>query len=221
MNKIPTTVDLFDISHTLAKSLFKSKEYPHAIFPELCAHIVKLFERLDSSYMEISEGVFVARDAEISKMATIIGPTIIGHGTQVRPGAYIRGSALVGDGAVIGNSTEVKNSVVFDEAKLPHYNYVGDSIIGYKAHLGAGAIASNVRLDKRSVRLVCEDEILDTGLRKLGALIGDYSEVGCGSVLSPGTVVGRECMIYPLSSVRGILPERCVYDGGIKEGGKL
>lgn len=217
MEKIPKTVDLFDISHTLAKSLFKSEEYPHAVIPKLSGYIIKLFERLGDSFMEIRDGVFVAKDAIISHGATILGPTVIGHGAEVRPGAYIRGSVIVGDGAVIGNSSEVKNSVIFDGAKLPHYNYAGDSVIGYMAHLGAGAIASNLRLDKRSVRICCGEEILDTGLSKLGVLLGDYCEVGCGSVLSPGAIIGRESIIYPLSSVRGVLPEGCVYDGGIRE----
>ena len=143
----------------------------------------------------------------------ILPPAIIGHGTVLRHGAYLRGSVIVGDGAVIGNSTEVKNSIIFDGAQLPHYNYVGDSIVGYRAHLGAGATVSNLRLDKRSVIIRAEEERRDTGRRKLGALIGDRAEIGCGAVLCPGAVIGRRSTVYPLSLVRGVIGSGMIFDG--------
>ena len=212
--KIPRSCELFDLAHTIAKELFDGCEYPFDAIPK----IKELTERLSQAlpkdeYTEISEGVFVANDAKISDRATILGPTIIGHGTEVRPGAYIRGSAIIGNGAVIGNSTEIKNAVIFDGAQLPHYNYVGDSIVGYRAHLGAGAVVSNFKLDHTSVSVKIGNERIETGLRKFGALIGDRAEVGCNSVLNPGTVLGREAIVYPLSSVRGVIPESSIIKG--------
>jgi NDP-sugar pyrophosphorylase family protein len=153
--------------------------------------------------------VYIADDAKIWDGATICAPTVIGHKAEVRPGAFIRGNAIIGDGAVIGNSTEIKNAIVFDGAQLPHYNYVGDSIIGYKGHLGAGAIASNLRLDHKEISI----EGVNTGLRKIGVFLGDESEVGCGSVLCPGSVVGKNSAIYPLSTVTGYIPANSVYNG--------
>ena len=171
------------------------------------------FEKLDSSFIKISEDVYAASDAKIWDSVTIVGPTIIGHSAEIRPGAFIRGNVIVGDGAVIGNSTELKNAIVFDGAQLPHYNYVGDSIIGYKAHMGAGAIASNLRLDKKEITLKSENEKMESGLRKIGVFLGDCAEVGCGSVLCPGSIVGRNALIYPLTSVVGSVPEGMVFDG--------
>ena len=207
------TKDLFDLSHTIAAPLLERCEYPHEALPKIGEFIKSCFKDLDSSYKEISEGVFVADDAKIWGGVTIVGPTIIGHKAEIRPGAFIRGNAIVGDGAVVGNSTEIKNAIVFDEAQLPHYNYVGDSIIGYKAHMGAGSIASNLRLDKKEITLKSDDEQMDSGLRKIGVFLGDCAEVGCGSILCPGSIVGREAMVYPLVSVRGSVPERTIYDG--------
>ncbi len=207
------TNELFDISHSIAEVLLDECEYPHEALPKIGKFIKECSALLGRSYREISEGVFVADDAKIWDNVTIVGPTIIGHKAEVRPGAFIRGNVIIGDGAVIGNSTEVKNSIILDEAQLPHYNYVGDSIIGYRAHMGAGAIASNLRLDKKEIVLRSEDEEMESGLRKIGVFLGDYAEVGCGSVLCPGSIVGREAMIYPLTSVRGTVPERTIYDG--------
>ena len=209
------TNELFDLSHSIAAPLLSECEYPHQALPKITAFIKECFAKLDSSYEEISEGVFVASDAKIWDGATIVGPTIIGHRAEIRPGAFIRGSVIIGDGAVIGNSTEVKNSIVFDGAQLPHYNYVGDSIIGYKAHMGAGAIASNLKLDKKEIVLRGDDEQMNSGLKKIGVLLGDHAEVGCGSVLCPGSIVGREALVYPLSMVRGTVPAKTIFDGKI------
>ena len=217
--RLPSTTELFDLSHTRASELLLSIEQAYLALPLLKEFIEELSRKLPTEeYKEISEGVFAARDAEISEKATVMAPTVIGHKTVVRPGAFIRGGALIGDGAVIGNSTEIKNAVIFDGAQLPHYNYVGDSIIGYKAHLGAGAIISNFRLDRKSVRIRNGGESLDTTLRKLGAMVADGAEVGCNSVIFPGTYVCRGAMIYPLCSVRGIIPENTILraDGSIK-----
>ena len=211
MAKIQKTDELFDVSHSIAEVMLEECEYPFLAIPRIRDFIVECARLLDRSYREIKAGVFVGEGAVIAESASILGPAIIGKNAEIRSGALLRGSVIVGDGAVVGNSGEVKNSIIFDEAKLPHYNYVGDSIIGYRAHLGAGAVCSNLRLDKRSVKI--GEERLDTGLKKLGAMLGDYAEVGCGSVLSPGAVVGRETLIYPLSHVRGIIPERCIFDG--------
>lgn len=213
MSNIPKTVDLFDSSHSIAEALLDECEYPFEVIPRIGDFIEDCARMLDRAYREIQKGVFVFEDAEISPFATLVAPLIIGRGAQIRSGAILRGRVIVGDGAVIGNSSEVKNSIILDEGKLPHYNYVGDSIIGFRAHMGAGAIASNLRLDKREVRLACGEERKDTGLKKLGVMLGDYAEIGCGTVLSPGAIVGREALIYPLSHVRGTIPERSVYDG--------
>lgn len=207
------TKELFDLSHSIAGEMLSECEYPHMALGKIGGFIKEYFEKLDSSYKKIADDVYAASDAKIWDGVTIVGPTIIGHGAEIRPGAFIRGNAIIGDGAVIGNSTEVKNAIVFDGAQLPHYNYVGDSIIGYKAHMGAGAIASNLRLDKKEITLKSEDETMDSGLRKIGVFLGDYAEVGCGSVLCPGSIVGREALVYPLSSVRGSVPEKTIYDG--------
>lgn len=218
MKNIPKTRDLFDIEHTVCRDLFYECEYAYEIIPEIGRQFEFIRKKLSGRFFEIKEDVFVAEDAKIWEGATISGPAVIGHGAEIRPGAYLRGKVIIGDGAVIGNSTEVKNSIIFDGAKLPHYNYVGDSIIGYRAHLGAGAIASNQRLDKGEIILRCGEDNISSGQRKLGTLLGDYAEVGCGSVLSPGAIVGREAIIYPLSHVVGVIPEACIFDGvSIKE----
>ena len=213
MKVFPKTEDLFDISHSIAEVMLSDCEYPHMALGRIGEFIKECSSLLGRAYKEIKEGVFVAEDAWVWEGACLVGPTIIGHKAEIRPGAFIRGNALIGDGAVIGNSTEIKNAIVFDDAQLPHYNYVGDSIIGYKAHMGAGAIASNLRLDKKEITLKSEGEDMDSGLRKIGVFLGDYAEVGCGSVLCPGSIVGREALVYPLSMVRGSIPERTIYDG--------
>ena len=207
------TKELFDLSHTMAAKILSECEYPHLALPRIGQLIKDLIDGLDDSYERIGEDVYAAKDARIWDNVTIVGPTIIGHKTEIRPGAFIRGNALIGDGAVIGNSTEIKNAIIFDGAQLPHYNYVGDSIIGYKAHMGAGAIASNLRLDQREIILKSQDENMPSGLRKIGVFLGDMAEVGCGSVLCPGSTVGRRTLVHPLVSVKGTLPEGMIYDG--------
>ncbi|MBE6536962.1 MAG: UDP-N-acetylglucosamine pyrophosphorylase [Ruminococcaceae bacterium] len=209
--KLPEAHELFDFSHTIARELFDGLEYPFEALPKIKDFIIAISKTLPKDeYTEISEGVFVANDAKISDKATILPPTVIGHKTEVRPGAFIRGSALIGDGAVIGNSTEIKNAIIFDGAQLPHYNYVGDSILGYKAHLGAGAVISNFKLDHSSVNVKMGEEKLNTGLRKFGALMGDFAESGCNSVINPGTIIGRNTIIYPLTSLRGVISENSI-----------
>ena len=213
MSKIPKTDELFDIRHSIAEVLLDECEYPHEALAKTEEFIKECAPLLDRSYKEINKNVFVADDAVVWPGATIIGPTIIGHKAEIRPGAFIRGNVIVGDGAVIGNSTEVKNTIILDEAKLPHYNYVGDSIIGYRAHMGAGAIASNLRLDRQKISINCDDEKIDTNMKKLGVFLGDYAEIGCGCVICPGTVIGREATIYPMTTVKGIIGEREIYKG--------
>jgi len=214
---IPKIAELFDLNATIAADIFDGCTQPYEVLPKIKDFCISLSKTLDEEYEEISEGVFAARDAVISDRATIVGPTIIGHKVEIRPGAYIRGSAIIGDGAVIGNSTEIKNAIIFNGAQLPHYNYVGDSIIGHKAHLGAGAIISNFRLDHGNIKIKAKDGKIDTGLRKMGALVGDFAEVGCNSVINPGSVIGRGCVIYPLSRITGILPESTYFYGDGRE----
>ena len=213
MDIIPKTDELFDLGHTIAEALLEECEYGHLALSKIGDFILDCSVRLDRSYKEIQKNVFVHESAKIWSGATLVGPIIIGKEAEIRPGAFLRGKVIVGEGAVIGNSTEVKNSIIFDEAKLPHYNYVGDSIIGYRAHLGAGAIASNLRLDKKSVKIGCGNGRIDTGLKKLGVMLGDYAEVGCGALLCPGAIVGREAAIYPMVTVSGIIGERKIYKG--------
>jgi len=210
---IPLTEELFDLTHTAASEIFKEASTPYEVLPKINEYCISLSKKLGDGYEEIAPSVFAAKDAKISDKATVIGPAIIGHNTEIRPGAYIRGSVIIGDGAVIGNSTEIKNAIIFDGAQLPHYNYVGDSIIGYKAHMGAGAIISNFRLDHENISIKANGEKLETGLRKMGALIGDGAEIGCNSVVCPGSIIGRGCVIYPLSRVTGILPEDYYFYG--------
>lgn len=210
------TEDLFDLSHTLARDYFPI-ENPYLVLPLIKTAVTEISKSLGEDYTEIGDGVFAANDAVIYPNTTIEGPAIIGHKTEIRPGAFIRGSVIIGDGAVIGNSTEIKNAIIFDGVQVPHYNYVGDSILGYKSHMGAGAIASNFRLDHKHIVIKDGDEKYETGLRKMGVLLGDFAEVGCGSVLCPGTVIGRLAMIYPLSRIIGAVAGNTVYkDGKIK-----
>nr|MBE6545439.1 UDP-N-acetylglucosamine pyrophosphorylase [Oscillospiraceae bacterium] len=207
MSEIPRTEELFDLNRTIARPLLEKCIYPHEALPKIGNFIKEFAITLCGEYREIKEGVFAAEDAVIWEGATILGPAIIGHKAEIRPGAFIRENAVVGNGAVIGNSTELKNCIIFDGAQLPHYNYVGDSIIGHRAHLGAGAICSNLRLDKGDVKIKTAEVCLNTGLRKVGAFVGDLAEVGCGCVLCPGSVIGREASVFPLVCVRGFVPK--------------
>ena len=207
------TKNLFqDLSQTLAKDLLESVDYPWEALSQIGPYIKKIGEALpEDEYEKCGEDVWIAKSAKIYPNTYIAGPTIIGKETEVRPGAFIRGNALVGDGAVVGNSTELKNVILFNKVQVPHYNYVGDSILGYKSHMGAGAITSNVKSDRTLVLVKGGEKKLETGLKKMGAILGDNVEVGCGSVLNPGTVVGSDSIIYPLSSVRGFILPGSIY----------
>ena len=201
-----------DLSKTLAKELLESKTYPWEVLPCISEFIVKLGNTLsEEEYEKKGENVWIAKSAKVAPTAYINGPAIIGNDAEVRHCAFIRGNALVGEGAVVGNSTELKNVILFDKVQVPHYNYVGDSILGYKSHMGAGSITSNVKSDKKLVVVKGKEVHIETGLKKFGAMLGDEVEVGCGSVLNPGTVVGSHTNIYPLSSVRGVVPSHSIY----------
>ena len=201
-----------DLSKTLAKELMESKTYPWEVLPCISQFIVELGNTLsEEEYEKKGENVWIAKSAKVAPTAYINGPAIIGKNAEVRHCAFIRGNVLVGEGAVVGNSTELKNVILFDKVQVPHYNYVGDSILGYKSHMGAGSITSNVKSDKKLVVVKGKEVRLETGLKKFGAMLGDEVEVGCGSVLNPGTVVGSHTNIYPLSSVRGVVPAGSIY----------
>lgn len=205
------TADLLDLEHTIAAELFRDKTYPWEVLPEIKAFILKLGATLpEAEFDNPSEDVWIAKDAKVFPSAYIGGPCIIDHGAEVRHCAFIRGSAIVGKGCVVGNSVELKNVVLFDKVQTPHYNYVGDSVLGYRAHMGAGSITSNVKSDKTLV-VVKGDVEIATGLKKFGAILGDFVEVGCNSVLNPGSILGRRVSVYPTSSVRGVVPEGCIY----------
>lgn len=207
------TRDLFDLKHTLAAGLLAECEYPWEALSRIGETILRIGAELPlSEYDRIAKDIWTAKCARISPSAHISGPCIIGKGSELRPGAYIRGNVLVGEGAVVGNSTELKNCILFDGVQTPHYNYVGDSILGFRAHMGAGAVASNVKGDRSDIVVHGENEY-PTGLRKFGAMIGDMGEIGCGSVLNPGAVIGRGSQVYPLSGVRGIVPENAIFKG--------
>ena len=199
--------NLYNLDETIAKDLFEGATYPWEVLPKISAFILQLGSTLsEEEYEKIGEDVWIARSATVAPTAYIHGPAIIGKNAEVRHCAFIRGNAIVGEGAVVGNSTELKNVVLFNKVQVPHYNYVGDSILGYKAHMGAGSITSNVKSNKKLVVVKDGRERIETGLKKFGAMLGDEVEVGCGSVLNPGTVVGRHSSIYPLSSVREVVP---------------
>ncbi len=206
------TRDLFDLTHTLAADLLERTEYPWEALGGIKQFIIEIGQTLPADeYEEVSEHVWIARDAKIYPNNYIAGPCIIGHETEVRPGAFVRGSALVGSHCVVGNSTELKNVILFDNVQVPHYNYVGDSILGYRSHMGAGSITSNVKSDKKLIVVRCGEERIETGLKKMGAMLGDGVEVGCNSVLNPGTVIGRNSNVYPTSCVRGTVPANCIW----------
>ncbi len=204
--------ELFDFEKTIASEIFDGKEYPWEVLPLIGDFIKKLGASLDPDlYEKRGESIWVAKDAKVFPSAFIGENTIIDSGAEVRHCAFIRGNAIVGKGAVVGNSTELKNVILFDSVQVPHYNYVGDSVLGYKSHLGAGSITSNVKSDKTLVTVKSEDESIATGLKKFGAMLGDFVEVGCGSVLCPGSVIGRNSNIYPLSMVRGVVKPNSIY----------
>lgn len=206
--------EIFDIDQTIAKDIFEDYEYPWEVLPNISSFIIELGEKLDKEKFEkVKEDVWIAKSAHIDKSASIIGPAIIDENAEIRHCAFIRGKAIVGKNVVVGNSTELKNCILFNDVKVPHFNYVGDSILGYKSHLGAGTIISNVKSDKTNVKIEIDEknERIDTKLKKCGAFLGDFVEVGCNSVLNPGTIVCRNTNIYPLSCVRGFIKENSIY----------
>ena len=207
-----TINDLYSLEHTIAADYLRRYTYPWEALKGIKDEIIRLGESLSKEdYIEISPKVWVHKTSVIAPTAYLSAPCIIGPETEVRHCAFIRGGALVGAGCVVGNSVELKNVILFDGVQVPHYNYVGDSILGYKSHMGAGAVTSNVKSDKSLVVVRSIDEVMETGLKKMGAMLGDLVEVGCNSVLNPGTVIGRESNIYPLSSVRGTVPEKSIW----------
>ena len=208
-----TITDLYDLDHTLAKEYLQQFTYPWEALKGIKDLILSLGPALGTEYQEVSAGVWVHETAKVAPTAYLGAPCIIGAGTEVRHCAFIRGSALVGENCVVGNSVEVKNVILFDNVQTPHYNYVGDSILGYKAHMGAGSVTSNVKSDK-SLVVIHGEENIPTHLKKVGAMLGDFVEVGCNSVLNPGTVVGRNSNVYPLSCVRGVIPANSIYKTG-------
>lgn len=206
--------ELFDLTHTLAGQYLAQFTYPWEALAGISDFIRDLGNTLDpEEYEKRGEDIWVHREAKVFDSAYLNGPVIVGKGAEVRQCAFIRGSALIGENAVVGNSTELKNVILFDNVQVPHYNYVGDSILGYKAHMGAGSITSNVKSDKKLIRIHAEDGEIEAGRKKIGALLGDRVEVGCNSVLNPGTVIGRDTNVYPLSSVRGCVDGNSIYKG--------
>jgi len=212
-----TIANMYDLSQTIAAELFEGKMYPWEVLPEIGDFIKKLGATLDpNEYDKKGEDVWIAKSAKVAPTASISGPCIIGKDTEVRQCAFVRGKAIVSEGCVVGNSTELKNVVLFNKVQVPHYNYVGDSVLGFKSHTGAGAITSNVKQDKTLVTVNYKGTKVETGLKKFGAMLADNVEVGCNSVLNPGTVVGRHSNIYPLSMVRGFIPaESILKTGGV------
>ena len=217
MSKIEIN-DLYDLEQTISKDIFEGVTYPWEVLPKIKDFIVTLGRSLPADiYEEKGENIWIAKSAKVAPTACLNGPLIIDEEAEIRHCAFVRGSAIVGKGAVVGNSTELKNVILFNKVQVPHYNYVGDSVLGYKAHMGAGSITSNVKSDKKLVVVKGDDIRIETGLKKFGAMLGDNVEVGCNSVLNPGTVVGRNSNIYPTSCVRGVVPECSIHknDGTI------
>lgn len=218
MKEQVTVKELYTLEETLAKPLLEQLEYPWEALPQIGDFIKKIGPALSKDlYEEREENVWIAKSAKLYPNHYIAGPCIIGERTEVRPGAFIRGNALVGNDCVVGNSTELKNVILFNHVQVPHYNYVGDSILGFYSHMGAGSITSNVKADKTPVHVKGEDFDMDTGLKKFGAMLGDYVEIGCNSVLNPGSVICRDSNVYPVSCVRGVVLPHSIY----KEKGKI
>ena len=202
---------LFDLDRTIAAKLFEDRRYPWEVLGDIKCFIEALGPTLDPEVFDHpSNNIWIARSAKVAPTACLNGPLIVDEGAEIRHCAFVRGTAIVGKGAVVGNSVELKNCVLFDGVQVPHFNYVGDSVLGYKAHMGAGSVTSNVRSDKRDISIHADADI-PTGRHKIGAMLGDRAEIGCNSVLNPGTVVGRDCIVYPTSCVRGVIPENHIY----------
>ena len=212
MTEALTVKKLYTLDQTIAKDIFEGVTYPWEVLPKISSFILELGKTLsEDEYEKRGENVWIAKSAKVAPTAFINGPAIIGKESEIRHCAFIRGNAIVGEGAVVGNSTELKNVVLFNKVQVPHYNYVGDSILGYRAHMGAGSITSNVKSDKTLVVVKDGEDQIPTGLKKFGAMLGDCVEVGCNSVLNPGTVVGRNAQIYPTSCVRGVIRANSIY----------
>ena len=209
MNKLVKTKDLYDCKVPYLKDLFDSSEYPWEMLPKIKEVIAALLETGIEDFTELKPNVLVGRNVKIADTVTIEAPAIIGHDTELRPGAYIRGNVITGSGCVMGNSSEYKNCILLDKVQTPHYNYVGDSILGNKAHTGAGTICSNLKSDGKAV-VIRGDQTYETGLRKIGGILADGADVGCGSVINPGTVIGKNTSVYPLTSLRGVYPANCI-----------
>jgi len=209
LNKLVKTADLYDCQVPYLKDLFDSCEYPWEMLPKIKEYILGLIEAGLPEFTELKPGVWVGKDVKIADYVTIEAPAIIGHGTEIRPGAYIRGSVITGSGCVMGNSSEFKNCILLDKVQVPHYNYVGDSVLGNKAHMGAGTICSNLKSDGKPVVIHGDIDYI-TGLRKIGGILADGADAGCGCVINPGTVIGKGTTIYPLTSLRGVYPAGCI-----------
>ena len=206
--------NLFDLTHTIAAALFDGKTYPWEVLKDIKPFILALGATLDeAAFDHPAEDIWIAKDAKVAPTACLNGPLIVDSGAEIRHCAFVRGSAIVGKNAVVGNSCELKNCVLFDNVQVPHFNYVGDSVLGYKSHMGAGSVTSNVKSDKKNI-VIHTGSGIETGLRKIGAMLGDRVEVGCNSVLNPGTIIGRDCIVYPTSCVRGVVQERHIYKRG-------
>jgi len=209
VSKCVKTAQLFECNVPYLKDLFASHEYPWQMLPEIEGLILALIEKGLPDFTEIKPGVLVGKNVKIAETATIEAPTIIGHGTEIRPGAYIRGSVITGSDCVLGNSSEFKNCILLDRVQAPHYNYIGDSILGNHAHMGAGSICSNLKSDGKPV-VIHGDRDYETGLRKIGGILADEADIGCGCVINPGTVIGKNTSVYPLTALRGVFPEGCI-----------
>ncbi len=209
MTKLVKTADLYECNVPYLKDLFDGAEYPWEMLPKIKDYILALIEKGLPDFTEIKPGVWVGKDVKIADFVTIEAPAVIGHGTEIRPGAYIRGSVITGSGCVLGNSSEFKNCVLLDKVQVPHYNYVGDSVLGNKAHMGAGSICSNLKSDGKAV-VIHGEQPIETGLRKIGGILADGADVGCGCVINPGTVIGKGTSVYPLTALRGVYPANCI-----------
>lgn len=209
MEKLVKTKELYQCNVPYLKDLFENSVYPWDMLSKIKELAKSLVENGMEGYTLLKEGVLVGRDVTIADTATIIGPAVFGHGTEIRPGAYVRGSVITGENCVIGNSTELKNCILLDKVQVPHYNYVGDSVLGNKAHMGAGSICSNLKSDGKNI-VVHGDEKIETGLRKIGGILADGADLGCGCVVNPGTVIGKNTSVYPLTALRGVIPANCI-----------
>ena len=204
------TKELFLSNNSIAIDLIKKYEYPYMVLPHIKKYIIELGKKLDNNYELKGDNIWIHKTAKIAKNVNITGPCIIDEGTEIRPGALIRESTIIGKNCIFGNSCEIKNSILFDNSQVTHFSYIGDSILGYHSHMAAGSITSNLRIDEKNVNIKYKNEVIETNLKKFGAILGDYVEIGCNSVLNPGTIIGTNTIIYPLTSVRGVIPKNCI-----------